>query len=310
MSVSPQPASRDLAEPSVVKDCVWCGSPLDERADRLPGRTRCPHCHVATTDPWPTPGELDAAYHGWYRPEEGRFSGLGDALLRRSRGRLASRLDRIAPPGRVLDVGAGDGALLDALRAEGREAVGLERRPSRPDVLDRGVLDVDGEWAGIVFWHSLEHLPTPGAALDHAARMLLPGGVLVVAIPNAASLQARVFTDRWFALDLPRHLAHLPAEALTRRLGDLGLTVERASHLRGGQVVFGWLHGLVGTLPGRPDLYDAIRRPSARRRRLSPAARTAYLAVGAGLLPVAACCAAAEVAARRGGTVYVEARRS
>ena len=42
------------------------------------------------------------------------------------------------------------------------------------------------------------------------------------------------------------------------------------SHWRGGQALFGWLHGLVGSLPGRPDLYDAIRRPEARSRPLSP----------------------------------------
>ena len=99
--------------------------------------------------------------------------------------------------------------------------------------------------------------------------MLAPGGVLVVAVPNAGSLQARLLGERWLALDLPRHLVHLPAEALLERLRSLGLTVERVSFWRGGQVVFGWLHGLVGALPGRPDLYDAIRRPEARSRPIS-----------------------------------------
>lgn len=67
------------------------------------------------------------------------------------------------------------------------------------------------------------------------------------------------------ALDLPRHLVHLPSAALIDRLRSLGLAVERISYWRGGQVVFGWLHGLVGMLPGHPDLYDAIRRPEAQQ---------------------------------------------
>jgi hypothetical protein len=265
---------------------------------------------VATTDPWPTEAELDEAYGGWYRPDSGRFSGLGDRLLRFTRGRLARRLDRIAPAGRVLDVGAGDGALLDALAARGRAALGLERVATRPDVRAGGLEDVDGDWAAIVFWHSLEHLESPGAALERAAALLSSGGVLVVAVPNADSLQAHAFGDRWLALDLPRHLVHVPSGALVERLRSLGLEVERVSHWRGGQVLFGWLHGIVGALPGRPDLYDAIRRPEARRNETSGPTRLLVLAEAALVAPLAGLAAGAEVAARRGGTVYVEARRA
>jgi SAM-dependent methyltransferase len=291
--------------------CAWCGDPLDARAVHRAGRTECAACGVATTDPWPSPATLDRAYAGWYRPDSGRFSGPGDALLKRSRGALARRLDRIAPPGPVLDVGAGDGALLDALRAAGREAVGIERAATRGDIEAADLLDLPaGErFAAVVFWHSLEHLPAPAAALERAAELLLPGGVIVVAVPNADSLQAGAFGDRWLALDLPRHLVHIPARALTRRLEQLGLRVVRVDWLRGGQVAFGWLHGLVGLLPGHPHLYDAIRRPEARSARRSPAARAATLAAAALLAPVAALLAGIEAAARRAGTVYVEAVR-
>lgn len=289
--------------------CAWCAAPLGPGA-APGGRTVCSACGVATTTPWPTDAELEAAYGGSYRPDAGRFSGPGDAVLRRLRGRLARRLDRRAPAGPILDVGAGDGALVDALARRGREAVGLEREARGERIRAGEIADVDGEWAAIVFWHSLEHLRAPGAALDRAAGLLAPGGILAVAVPNADSLQARAFGDRWLALDLPRHLVHVPARALLERLRAAGLRIERVSHLRGGQVLFGWLHGLVGLLPGAPDLYDAIRRPAARRRPLSPAARAAALAAGALALPVAAAGALAEVAARRGGSVYVEARRA
>ena len=124
-----------------------------------------------------------------------------------------------------------------------------------------------------------------------------------------ASLQARAFGDRWLHLDLPLHLVHVPAPALLARLRALGTRVERVSYLRGGQVVFGWLHGLVGLLPGHPDLYDAIRRPDARRRPMSGGRRLATLAAAAVALVPAAACALVEAGLRRGGTVYVEARR-
>ena len=305
----PQATTTVADEP--VTACAWCTAPLGEEADHRPGRTVCPACGAATTDPWPSARTLEEAYAGFYRPAGGRFSLAGDALLRRSRGMLARRLDRIAPPGPVLDVGAGEGALLDALRHRGRMAVGLERNAQRPGVRAVEIEDLDeGGFAAIVFWHALEHLRAPGAAVGHAAARLRPGGVVVIAVPNAASLQARLFGDRWLALDLPRHLVHLPAPALLARLRAAGLVIERVSHLRGGQVVFGWLHGLVGTLPGHPHLYDAIRRPEARSRPVRPVRRGATLAAGTVLLPLALLGALLEAAVRRGGTVYVEARRA
>ena len=291
------------------RPCAWCGRQIGGDTHGLTGRVRCGRCGVANTHPWPTAAELDAAYGSWYRPSSGRFSGVGDAILRRTRGRLARRLDAIAPPGRVLDVGAGDGSLLDALASCGRQSLGLEREPTRPDIRATPLRDLEGDWAAIVFWHSLEHLPDAGEEVDNAASKLARGGVLVIAVPNADSLQARVFGDRWLALDLPRHLVHLPAEALIERLESLSLNVERVSYWRGGQVMFGWLHGLVGTLPGHPDLYDAIRRPEARRRQDAAWTRAATFLVGTLLAPVAAMAAAVEIATGRGGTVYVEARR-
>lgn len=288
--------------------CGWCGAVLGESARRVGRRVLCSECGAWTTDPAPSEAELELAYAGWYRPGSGRFSGAGDALLRGLRGSLARHLDRLAPRGPILDVGAGDGALLGALRGRGRDAVGTDPRSSHPDVLAKELADVEGSWAAIVFWHSLEHLPRAGAALDRAASILDPEGMLVIAMPNPASLQAATFGGRWFANDFPRHLVHVPSRTLLHRLSGLGMRIERVSYLRGGQVAFGWLHGLVDRLSGR-SLYDAIRRKEAREAPMSPATRAGVLLGGALLLPVALACAAIEVACRRGGTVYVEARR-
>jgi len=287
--------------------CTWCGAPLAD-GERLPGRVGCTRCGAGTTDPWPSEEELDHAYTEAYRPPGGRFSGPGDALLRRSRAQLAGRLDAIVPAGPVLDVGSGEGALLDALHRAGREATGLERSATRPDVLDRDLSELEGDWAAVVFWHSLEHLPQPARAVEQAAKLLAPGGVLVIALPNSDSLQCRLFGGRWFALDPPRHLVHLGSGTLRRRLAELGLRVERVSYWRGGQVVFGWVDGLVGLLPGHPSLFEAIRRPQARFRPLSRRRRAFTLAAAVLAFPFALIAAAAEVALRRGGTVYVEAR--
>jgi SAM-dependent methyltransferase len=312
-SGSPGPGSKTVAysrtrgAPAV--QCAWCEHWFDGTDEHLTGRVRCARCGVATTTPWPSDEQLSAAYADWYRPRSGRFSGLGDKVLRHTRSALADRLNRILPPGPVLDVGAGDGTLAEAFVRHGREAVGLEPYASGPHIRNAEVEEVEGNWSAVIFWHSLEHLRQPARALSHAAALLSPGGTLVVAVPNATSLQARVFGDRWLALDLPRHLVHLSPQALLSKVEALGLRVERVSYLRGGQVVFGWMHGLVGQLPGHPDLYDAIRRSEARQAAQSPAFRLYALAAGVIALPFALAATTVEVAARSGGTIYVEARR-
>jgi hypothetical protein len=195
--------------------------------------------------------------------------------------------------------------------------LGLERTPTAaargydepPLVTDTPLEELGGSWGAVVFWHSLEHLAAPTAALRKTAELLVAGGLLIVSMPNAASLQARLFADEWLALDLPRHLTHVPPRALLAALEDTGFRVERVSFWRGGQVMIGWLHGLVGSLPGQPSLYDALRRPEARCRRMSKLSTVGVLLAGATLTPVAAALAAVEIMMRRSGTVYVEARR-
>jgi SAM-dependent methyltransferase len=233
---------------------------------------------------------------------------FGDAVLNRTRAAMAGRIDEIAPDGPVLDVGAGEGVLIDALRSRGREVMGLEPDPRHPDIVDRSIADVEGEWAAVVFWHSLEHLPNPGTAVREAARLLLPGGVVVIAVPNTDSLQAHAFGDEWLHLDIPRHLVHLPAPSLKAGLREDGFDIERVSALRGGQIAIGWLHGLVGAFG--LDLYQSLRAGGARRGSIPVGRRLAAIAAGIALFPVALACSSVEILLGRSGTVYVEARHA
>ena len=297
----------EVLQPLVA--CGWCDAALP-RADTGAGYAlaHCQACGAYTTVPQPSDDELDNAYGPWYRPAEGRFGRLGDGLLRFTRSRLARRVDQLSPPGPVLDVGAGDGTLVGALIARGRTALGLERHAHGEHIRAAELESIDGEWAAITMWHSLEHLRSAGTTAAHAADLLAPHGVLIVAAPNPDSLQARVFGRRWFGWDLPRHLVHLPADTLIAGLEARGLSVERVSHWRGGLIVFGWLQGLVKLLPGAPDLADAIRVPGARAQPLSSGRRIATIASAVLLWPLAAACGAGEAMLRRGGTIYVVAR--
>ena len=88
-----------------------------------------------------------------------------------------------AEPGRVLEVGCGDGSLARELAGAGYDVLAID--PVAPDgELFRRVtleeLDDPGPFDTVVASFSLHHVHELGAALDRIASLLPPGGMVVV----------------------------------------------------------------------------------------------------------------------------------
>ena len=87
------------------------------------------------------------------------------------------------PPARVLEIGAGDGALSDALRAAGYEMTAIDPEPSGAGVRACALRDLDepaASFAAAVAVVSLHHVEPLDESLEHLAELLEPGGTLVV----------------------------------------------------------------------------------------------------------------------------------
>jgi hypothetical protein len=154
-------------------------------------------------------------------------------------------------------------------------------------------------------WHVLEHVEDPAAAIARVASWLTDGGALVVAVPNLASLQARLGGERWLHWDLPRHRTHFTPAGLERLLAAHGLRVERSAHVLLEHNPFGMWQSLVSRATREPTYLYRLLTRTARPRARDLAVTVAALP----LLPAAALLEAAAGALRHGGTMAVVARK-
>lgn len=197
--------------------CAWCERPFDGAGQLVGATLRCPDCG-SRTGAVPTltlPPESPAQARG--------RCAVAEALRRRAHRRIARRIERTAPPGPVLDV--------------------------------RGDLDITalgGRYAAVVFWQSLGRTAEPGTALEHAAALLKPAGLLTIAQP-VAGLPA--LTERLRGgVGLPPQRVRIPQRTLVERLRALGLEVLHADGTDG-LGLGGW----------RAALLDGVVSVDARR---------------------------------------------
>jgi hypothetical protein len=156
-----------------------------------------------------------------------------------------------------------------------------------------------------VLWHVLEHLEDPAAALRRIREWLAPGGVLLVAVPNLESVQARIGRDRWFQQDVPRHLVHFTPAGVSSLLARCGFVRQRRSHRLTEQDVVAMWQTVLNRLTRAPNIAYALVK-----RRVPRGARADVIlsvTVGACLAPLAFALESAAAVAHRGGSIVVQA---
>jgi SAM-dependent methyltransferase len=286
---------------------------------------RCRQCDLARTAPAPSEAELDGYYPKGYHSTTKRYRGGMDRVLSKvhaSRIRTIERL--LGGPGSVLDIGCGPGVLINQMRSRGWRVRGTERSPSAAqqarDVfhLDVSAVDVDtlvaegATYDAVVLWHVAEHLRAPEETVRGIAQLLRPGGVLLIAVPNFGSPEARIGRSGWFHLDVPRHLVHFTAATLTAILKSSGLRPVKVTYLVPEYDLFSFVQTAENRLGLPPNLlYDVVRRPEARLRRQQSSRVLAGVAVGLAIPLSLAAMIVAPIAAsaRRSATIAVYAVR-
>jgi SAM-dependent methyltransferase len=137
--------------------------------------------------------------------------------------------------GRLLDIGAGTGLFAGAMRGAGWDVTALEPDESaRKKAAEMNIALQDAEsffqlpaaaFDAITMWHVLEHVHKVHDYLEQAKKLLKSTGLLIIAVPNYISTDAKVYGSYWAAYDVPRHLYHFSPGAMRTLLKRHGFAL-------------------------------------------------------------------------------------
>ena len=265
---------------------------------------RCSCCHSVYLHPAPV-ARLAEIYPPNYYSYSPR---AGAGLVQRAKRWLDARLFRQvlrrlrSPALDVLDVGGGAGWLLDLIRQ-------LDSRVRHTQVVDLDSKAAEGARAKghefacqrieefsstrrfdlVLLMNLIEHVESPREVLANVARLLAPGGLVLIKTPNLDSLDARLFRRTyWAGLHVPRHWVLFTRESFERALAGSGLRIRQFAYTQGAPFWAasvlaaakrrGWVdvsaarpsfyHPLFGPLAAVFAAFDMLRAPFGRRSQM------------------------------------------
>lgn len=240
----------------------------------------CVGCGLHRLDPRPDLSELETiyprSYHAYnFRPVF-RPSGGGGLLIRFRRAVYARRLRttlrhlHALPCVDVLDVGCGDGSMLDLYRSLGGRRVrtfGVDFNPKACEAARFAGhrvycgrfedLVISGAFQLVNLSYVIEHVADPWRFVRKIHDVLAPGGLMVLETPNIATFEARVFRHHWGGYHIPRHWTLFDPISI-RRLGE-------SAGFRARRILFPlapvhWVWTFHAMAVGRPGLMARLAR--------------------------------------------------
>lgn len=180
------------------------------------------------TEPAPPTKELSRYYdHADYLSHTDGNRSLFERIYRMVKTFAATQklkqIERFCPDkGRLLDIGAGTGDFIIAAQKRNWQAQGSEpnekalaKARQKGLILERDTTEFEDHFFQVVtLWHVLEHLPDYQKQIEELLRLIAPGGLAVVAVPNFTCHSAGYYKEHWAAFDVPRHLWHFSKASL------------------------------------------------------------------------------------------------
>lgn len=225
----------------IIQKCYCCGAQnfksytkaKDNYSDETFDIQQCVDCGFIFTNPRPKLEEIGKYYNAeGYMSHQSHSKGFVQSIYRYARNFMKRKKLKIIQEQiqkndnfNLLDFGCGTGDFLHFIKQNNIHAEGIE-----PDEKARNVaktvnhLEVFSieemskieheKYDVITLWHVLEHIYNLNEQIDYFYKWLKPDGILVIAVPNIESYDARRYQQYWDGLDVPRHIYHFSQKNL------------------------------------------------------------------------------------------------
>ncbi|MGB7581908.1 MAG: class I SAM-dependent methyltransferase [Sedimentisphaerales bacterium] len=265
-------------------------TPLWMAIDRLHGfegkfqYVQCKGCGLVYMNPQIAPERISQFYPDDYAPHQAGSASTGKNVHKPDLPRMI--LDTLNSQSSVLDIGCGNGEFLNRVRQFCRcrvsgvdtseNAVLCAKKQCGLDVF-RGEITAapfeEKSFDLITAWSCIEHMNNPAQAVKKIFALCKPGGFLFIKTPNYDSFAAKLFKDKWYHLDCPRHLYIFSPAAITALLEKSGFEAVNVYHKPSSK---GWLGSLQYVFYGdnyHPTTKNKLRRSALAKAFVSPLSR-------------------------------------
>lgn len=275
--------------------CNLCGSSHSINAyeledlllDRLETRAtivQCLECGLLYQNPRPSIEEMQAYYPDDYQPYQVDIHNQSYILRKAIEFGYQSRIHNITDfksQGKLLDIGCAGGEFLEHFRKiPGWIVSGVELNPFASQVARDKGLEIftgtleqahfpDHSFDVITMWDVLEHLHDPKGTLQEIRRILKPGGLVALRLPNGDSWDRLLFGRFWSGFDAPRHLYIFTHATMKEILKKTGFSLLRMSTRQGSYLGFTlsidfWMTARNYSITKRSTILKLLRSPLAR----------------------------------------------
>jgi SAM-dependent methyltransferase len=220
----------------------------------------CNDCNIVYTSPQPK--DLSPYYPKKYRKYNFAIQKILEFLYKRRAQRWSGR---DASTGIVFEVGCGNGIMLQTLHKRGWKVFGNERTLEAAQFVHQSFnLPIFvGETDSlspipfvdmVILFQVLEHLHNPIRTLQQLNDLLKPNGKIIIAVPNFGGWQAKFGGERWFHLDVPRHLFHFSLPSLKVCLKKSGFEITNVNYISFEHDPYGWIQSTLNHLHKKHNL--------------------------------------------------------
>ncbi len=277
---------------------------------------KCNVCGVVFVYPQPNNVQLGEYYQDNYYKKPSIFFSVIQAL----RTKVFSKIS----PGKILDIGCGEGTFLLAMNKLGWRCFGTEFSKSSEEfsgrLKEKGVSVHYGELtkAGfdlnsfdlITLWQVAEHLEDPKEYVKFAHNLLKKNGLIFISVPNIGGLSFALWKCKWLHLDLPRHLFHFNPKSISFLLENNGFEILHINHHSFEFNPFGVLQSLYNSFGFEFNfLYKTLKHKARKKGFTAYAALLVTIITLPIMLPLAVVLSCLFSALRRGDTLQVLARK-